>query len=537
MTAARLGGLLTFSHQRLSRASRWGLLPRRAAPQRTFSSLQGLATPARLGGLLASSLHGALDRASLWSLLPHLVPPSTVAALLPQQHAALDDLVAVLRARNVLAPWTFYSRGFGRVRRGCVDVARELRETSAALAGGSCTLLPRTAQQVELAPSLDGRDFAHVAEGRFPAPAMTDLLPAQSLEVRFQLITPRAWRPGRPVVVMLPGTGEHGFLRRRHLLGYPLAQRGIGSVILEGPFYGARRDPAQFGSKLLALANLIVLGRATIQEAVGLVAWLRARTPEEIDAAVAALPRGSSSSSGSSSGSGSPSPPPPPSAAAWQAAPQHALGSHSPGHAQVLLTGVSMGGLHAAMTASMLPPAWDRAGFVSWLGPPSGAGVFTRGALARACDWRALTAQASADVCEDAPGGLEGALGELGGLLRADVPMSQLPSAEDAARLGAHWPGLERSALQHAMGQACRVLRLTDVAQFPPPARCDASAFYTAAHDRYVPAERSERELWGCVGQAWQGCAVESLSAGHVSGSLLQVHSYLAALEGAVGRL
>ncbi len=44
-----------------------------------------------------------------------------------------------------------------------------------------------------------------------------------------------------------------------------------------------------------------------------------------------------------------------------------------------MLSGTSMGGLHAAMVASLTPAP---VGVVSWLGPPSAAPVFTRGVLA-----------------------------------------------------------------------------------------------------------------------------------------------------------
>lgn len=74
--------------------------------------------------------------------------------------------------------------------------------------------------------------------------------------------------------VLLPGTGEHGFLHRRASIALPLARMGIatlvrstdsvqllstrdansnrhhGGQILEGPFYGRRRPSDQNGSKL-----------------------------------------------------------------------------------------------------------------------------------------------------------------------------------------------------------------------------------------------------------------------------------------------
>lgn len=40
------------------------------------------------------------------------------------------------------------------------------------------------------------------------------------------------------------------------------------------PFYGQRRPLMQFGSKLLCVSDLLLLGRATIEEARGLLHWL-----------------------------------------------------------------------------------------------------------------------------------------------------------------------------------------------------------------------------------------------------------------------
>lgn len=71
-----------------------------------------------------------------------------------------------------------------------------------------------------------------------------------------------------------------------------------------------------------------------------------------------------------------------------------------------------MGGLHAAMVASLTPLPL---GVASWLGPTSAAPVFTRGVLSRACEWDALCSQAASDALESALTQLEGQVRESGG--------------------------------------------------------------------------------------------------------------------------
>lgn len=46
-------------------------------------------------------------------------------------------------------------------------------------------------------------------------------------------------------------------------------------MVLESPFYGARKPAAQRGSKLLRVSDLLALGWATIAESIALLNWLR----------------------------------------------------------------------------------------------------------------------------------------------------------------------------------------------------------------------------------------------------------------------
>jgi hypothetical protein len=438
-------------------------------------------------------LHGwADDVLSPWRLLPplnYLLTPLINAR--GENHEDLDLLVSRLRARNVLHPFTFFPEGFEAVGGADASVLPLIRAAARAAAGGgvggvggACAGSPAVA----LSPSPSGRAYAHVAEGSFPAPEDTvGLLPPESRVARFQLVTPLAWGAGRPVAVLLPGTGEQGFTRRRHFLAYPLAQKGVGSVILEGPFYGSRRPPNMVASKLRALCDLPLLGFSTMLEARALVAWLRARTPAEAAGLPAALPRGARARPVAAGGGGG-----------------------GGGHLAVVLAGTSMGGLHAAMAASLVPRAWGAVGVTSWLGPPSGVGVFTSGSLSTAVDWAALSAGAGAPH-------LDAAIGAMECLARPGAFVSALPAPAAARALEAHWPRVPPAALARGVAQAARLLRITDLADFPPPAAPHLAEFITAAKDLYCPPEDAH---WEAVQGGWVGCTMRRLPKGHVTGSL-----------------
>ena len=54
---------------------------------------------------------------------------------------------------------------------------------------------------------------------------------------------------------------------------YTLLVQGIATMVLESPYYGKRRPGFQQGSRLLRVSDLLVLGRATIEESLCLLDW------------------------------------------------------------------------------------------------------------------------------------------------------------------------------------------------------------------------------------------------------------------------
>ncbi|KAJ7563659.1 hypothetical protein O6H91_03G119300 [Diphasiastrum complanatum] len=118
---------------------------------------------------------------------------------------------------------------------------------------------------------------ARLQEGIFATPCddlVRQALPPESMTARVRLLTPKNIPfHDTACVVHLAGTGDHGFERRLRL-GAPLLKENIATMVLESPFYGNRRPPLQRGSRLLCVSDLLLLGRATIEEARALLYWM-----------------------------------------------------------------------------------------------------------------------------------------------------------------------------------------------------------------------------------------------------------------------
>ena len=78
----------------------------------------------------------------------------------------------------------------------------------------------------------------------------------------------------RGVAVHLAASGDQGF-RVRLRFAAPLLARGIGALVLENAFYGARRPANQLGPAVRSVSDLHLMGSATFQEGRVLLRWLR----------------------------------------------------------------------------------------------------------------------------------------------------------------------------------------------------------------------------------------------------------------------
>jgi Alpha/beta hydrolase domain containing 18 len=160
-----------------------------------------------------------------------------------------------------------------------------------------------------------------------------DAMPIESRTAHALWIVPHKPAPGSPTAVHLAATGDHGFARREHL-AIPMVDRGVGSIALESPFYGLRKPAEQQGAKLRRVSDLLLLGKATIEESLFLLRWLCLR-----------------------------------------------------GHSRLGVSGLSMGGVHASMVAALYP---EPLALTPLLAPRSAAQSYCHGALFHATAWDRL---------------------------------------------------------------------------------------------------------------------------------------------------
>jgi dienelactone hydrolase len=107
-------------------------------------------------------------------------------------------------------------------------------------------------------------------EGTFESPE--GRLPPCARTARIRLLLPE---PGvRAVAVHLAASGDQGFAVRLRFAA-PLLERGIGALVLENAFYGARRPANQPHHAVRCVSDLHLMGAATFQEGRALLRWLR----------------------------------------------------------------------------------------------------------------------------------------------------------------------------------------------------------------------------------------------------------------------
>lgn len=181
----------------------------------------------------------------------------------------------------------------------------------------------------------------HIHSGHFISPLvhlMPGILPPEAVKARFQFIVPKRWQNNRPVCIHLAGTGDHFFWRRRTLMARPMVKEaGMASLLLENPYYGARKPKDQLRSCLKNVSDLFVMGGALILESTVLLRWLER---EEY----------------------------------WP------LG----------MTGISMGGYMASLAVTNWPKPIPLIPCLSW---STASSVFTTGVLSKAVNWSELEKQ------------------------------------------------------------------------------------------------------------------------------------------------
>lgn len=63
------------------------------------------------------------------------------------------------------------------------------------------------------------------------------------------------------------------YWRRRSFIAKPLLKAGIGSILLENPFYGIRKPKAQIRSSLHNVSDIFVMGGCLMLECLVLLHW------------------------------------------------------------------------------------------------------------------------------------------------------------------------------------------------------------------------------------------------------------------------
>lgn len=233
---------------------------------------------------------------------------------------------------------------------------------------------------------------------------------------RFLLVEPFKKRDST-LVIHLAATGDHGYNRRLFCFALPLASYGISSVILENPYYGNRKPAHQVGSKLAHVQDLLLLGFATILECISIAKYF----------------------------------------------------SEDYGYANVCFTGLSQGGLHAAMAASLYPlPVATVAAF----SPHSAVPVFTDGVLRQSCSWSGLTATLKeALITETLNNHAEKDNNDLSKVREYFHRLSQVDRYEDR----------NQQLVQYQLSTA---LEMSDIRHFPQPANPKAAILLAGENDK-----------------------------------------------------
>lgn len=116
------------------------------------------------------------------------------------------------------------------------------------------------------------KKIGHHYEGRFLSP-YSSVLPNESKWAYFKFFPPKNLNKLSPIVIQTAATGDEGHENR--LKGFkPLIKKGMGTLILEIPFYGLRRPAGQHAAFLKTYSDFWKMCLASIEEGILLSRWL-----------------------------------------------------------------------------------------------------------------------------------------------------------------------------------------------------------------------------------------------------------------------
>jgi dienelactone hydrolase len=123
--------------------------------------------------------------------------------------------------------------------------------------------------EVKLGPAMRAHGGL-LHDGSFDSPE--DQLPACTRTARVKLLLPE--KGVRAVFLHLAAAGDQGFgLRLR--FAEPLLAHGVGALVLENAYYGARRPKGQHAHQVRCVSDMHLMAAATFLEGRALLRWLR----------------------------------------------------------------------------------------------------------------------------------------------------------------------------------------------------------------------------------------------------------------------
>ncbi|GJQ68053.1 hypothetical protein Trydic_g10678 [Trypoxylus dichotomus] len=235
----------------------------------------------------------------------------------------------------------FFTKGWGDPEK----IMKLLKFRRIVSTRNSCYNLVQADHHIEIISQQSLAD-CYVAQGKFKSPFalhLPDIVPDEIREAFFEIIIPKKWNlhPYKPICIHLAGTGDHYFWKRRYIMAKPLLKHGIGSILLENPFYGYRKPTEQVRSCLFNVSDIFVMGGCLILECIALLHWC-----ERL------------------------------------------------GYGPLGVTGLSMGGHMASLAATSWPKPLVLVPCLSW---STASSVFTEGVMSAAINWDDLQKQYLSD--------------------------------------------------------------------------------------------------------------------------------------------
>lgn len=210
----------------------------------------------------------------------------------------------------------------------------------------ACSKLVPPDYPVEITKEEETAD-CKILEGKFVTPLeiyLPGLVPDVVQNAHFQILLPHKWNDERfkPMCIHLAGTGDHYYWKRRNLIAKPLLKEAnLGAIILENPFYGARKPKDQKASSLHNVSDIFVMGGCLVLESLVLLNWCERN-----------------------------------------------------GYGPLGITGLSMGGHMASLAATNWPKPLVVVPCLSW---STASSVFTEGVMSHSINWDVLETQYFAD--------------------------------------------------------------------------------------------------------------------------------------------